>query len=203
MGTTQKISSLETPLAETSLKAWGGPFGLRVDRHRRRHLLPRNVLDLAPLLHPGRPRLHPDHPALNGVGVRPESMGTLQIPAQDLDLHGTPRLPAQRKHVDDFRIGGLKVGGAGSGGQDSRQEKGKNQTTAIPCSLSPESHALASMEHESGRSIPERAPLLNLRGSSTTGVEGKKRTPRRGTKNHKETRRKTEGLRRRAALKCF
>ena len=162
-------------------------LGSRVDLNGRHHLLPRDLLDLPPLFHPGRARFHPHHPTLDGVGVRPEGAGTLQVPTLDLDLHTTPRLPAQRKDVDDFRIGGVKVGGAGAGVQDSRQKKGENRTTAIPCSLSPKSHALASMEHESGESIPERALRLNLRGSSAKGRKGEMKS----TNGHEEPPRAT------------
>ena len=97
----------------------GALLGSRVDLHGCHYLLSRDVLDLPALFHPGRPRLHPDHPTLDGVGVRPEGMGSLQIPSQDLNLDIGPRLPSQRKQVDDFRIGGVKLGGAGSGVQNS------------------------------------------------------------------------------------
>ena len=153
----------------------GARLGSRVDLNGRHHPLPRDVLDLAPLLHPGRARLHPHHPTPDGAGVGPEGAGPFQVPALDLDLHTGPRLPAQGKDVDDFRIGGLKLGSAGSGLQNSRQQKGENHTTAIPCSLSPESHALASMVRESGGSIPEWAASSQSSGGVREGtVNGKK-----------------------------
>jgi hypothetical protein len=46
-------------------------------------------------------------------------MGPFQIPSLDLDFHTAPRLPAQRKQVDDFRGSGVKLSGAGSGVQNS------------------------------------------------------------------------------------
>ena len=177
------------PLGRNQPQGVGAPFGFRVDHDGRHHPLPRNVLDLAPLFHPGRARLHPDHPTLDGIRVGPKDPGPFQVPSQDLDLHTAPRLSAQRKHMNDFGIGRLKPGGPGFGVQDSGQEKRKKRTTPISCSLSPESHALASMEHGSGGSIPERAPRLNLRGSSGTVRE---RGKEESTKGHEGRRRHTK-----------